>query len=211
MQLQMQTQTKESKTMEYTNLMDLVQQDTSEIKAITSRLQAEGIYVIDWVEASIKSPKEDGEEWGPDEKPRANLRFEGVIVDYTPLVEDSMTEEQIQAMPGKSFNQFETLWLDNVAESIGEIKGKLYARARYATNGALGGMEGVPAGWLNGIEGTRCVVRVRHATNRNGDRRAYFDWLSPKEMAKVDIDWEDLGRAALDADGTEQDESKLMK
>lgn len=189
----------------FTSLMDLATTDTTEVSSIKSRLQAEGIYVILWNEVGMREAENDD----PEKAPRITLRLQGTIEFFAPLKEDAMTEEQVEQMVGKSFNDFKQLYMDDVPQAIGLLKGQ-YERAKFPTAGPLGGVDGV-TGWVDGVIGQRCGIRVRHSNSANGDTRAYIDWLSPKELKKAGITWDEMGREAMNPDGTPVDEDKLYK
>lgn len=184
--------------LEFTSLMDLASTDTTDVKAVRSRLPSEGIYIVSMTEAGMKEAELDD----PEATPRANLRFQGVIEYFEPLKapDDS---ENVPDLVGKNFNQFATLWLDDVAQAIGLLKGQFYERAKLPTAGQPGGIEGVE-GWIDGVVGQRIGVRIRHSKGEN--TRAYYDWLSPKELDKAGIAWEDLGRPAYNPDGSEMED-----
>lgn len=197
----------DDKEMDFTNLMDLAGEDVSDVQAITSTLQPEGLYIVDVLQVTMQEgtvTTQDGD------KQVGNIRVEGLIVDYRPLKE--VEDGPIREMEGKSYNEFHTIWLgskEEVLEGIGKLKGR-WQTARFPTSGALGGIEGT-SGWLDGIVGQRVAIRVQHKTDRQGNARAYRDWLDPKGMKKYDMDWEDLQRPALTPEGEEIDEADLEK
>jgi hypothetical protein len=189
------------KELVFTGLMDLATQDTTEVKALRSRLQPAGIYLVTFDDVGMTERETDD----PEATPMVNLRFKGTIDYYEPLDANDDTPDGTESdMVGKAFNQFSTLWLDDVPQAIGLLKG-MYERAALPTAGQLGGVEGTE-GWVDGLVGMRVGIRVRHATTNNGDKRAYYDWLSPKECQKAGIEWEDVGRPAFLPDGTEMED-----
>lgn len=177
----------------FTGLMDLAESDTTEVRALRNRLQPAGIYVV--LFESVRMAEAGGDD--PEAK-RISIRFAGTIEHFDPLAKDE-SDSDSRDLTGNPFNQFTTMFLDDVPTAIGLIKG-MYERARFPTVGKMGGIEGVE-GWLNGPEGQRVGIRVRHATRQNGDAVAYYDWLSPVELQKAGIDWDSMGRDALTASG----------
>jgi len=174
----------------FTSLMDLATTDTSEIKALRNRLQPEGIYVVAFTEANLR----EIENQDPSKPPRASLGFKGVVEHFEPLKADSSDRDLV----GKAYNQFETIWLSDIAEAIGLLKGR-YESAHLPTAGIPGGIEG-HEGWIDGVIGKRVAIRVRHKVVGD-DTRVYVDWLGAKAMEKVGLAWEDMGREAVDGRG----------
>lgn len=170
------------------SLMDLAEMDTSEIQAKTSRLQAEGIYVLEVEEAQFKE-QPPAEVTDP---MNFNLVVRSNILAYLPNPDIAHPQE----LEGKTFMDRVFLWGKELVESIEYLKGK-YKQAEIDYSGArMGGIEGQEPGWVDGLVGQRIVVRVRHGKNE----RAYTDWLSMKQVEKIDgLDWADvIGRKALE-------------
>lgn len=193
----------------FMSLMDLTTMDTTEIKAVRGRLQQAGIYVVNFTNVTVNMKVDEVD---PD-KSRANVRWEGVIESFQPLEDAEEEGVDPEAMIGRAFNQFRSIPLrpaDEMRRAIGQIKGEMYHLARFPTVGPLGGDPDGEPGWLENVVGQRVAIRVRHATNKDGDTRAYIDWLSPALLNQIDgIDWEDMQRPALNPDGTEQDEKQM--
>lgn len=195
------TKAKQTEALVFTGLMAMASSDTSEIKGIRSRLQRAGLYLVTWDEISMKEDSNDD----PMKTPSVSLMFKGIIDSYESLDKgDDDDDTSTVDVTGKGFVQFARIYMDDVAEAIGLLKGT-YERAALPTTGVLGGVEGV-SGWLDGIAGVRVGVRVRHVTTRDGDKRAYYDWLSPKELRTAGIDWDELQRPAYLPDGSEMED-----
>lgn len=182
-------------TAAFTGLLDLATMETDEVKAVTSRLPSEGIYIVDMARPELRESEPE-----PDKTPMVFISFSGVIDYYAPLKEPEEGEE-IPDLIGKNFRQMHTMFMDDLARSVGELKGMLYHRAKLPTAGQFGGNAENP-GWVDAIEGNRVAIRVRHGVNKREETVAYFDWLTPKQLVKVGIEWEELGRDALEPNGS---------
>lgn len=176
--------------MMFTSLAAMAEMDTTDIAVLKNRLQPAGIYIISFSEIKMA----EAELKDADSKPRINMTFKGEIEMFQPLVNadgDSVERDLI----GKPYNEFYTIWAEDLAESIGLLKGR-YDAAHLSTRGKLGG-DGVTAGWLDGVIGKRVAIRVTHK-QKGDDTRVYYDWLGYKAMAKLDLPWDELGREPLD-------------
>lgn len=177
----------------YTSLADLANSNTDDIAVLRSRLTRAGIYVVTMTEAGFQ----DIELANPDDKPRIALNYAGMIELYQPLERDEDSSFDPASLIGKNFRQRETVWLEDVAEAVGLIKGR-HVAAHFAVTGVIGGVDGTE-GWIDNVVGQRVAIRVRHS--KGEDTRVYHDWLGHQALAKLGIEWSDMGREALDKDG----------
>ena len=177
----------------YTSLADLANSNTDDIAILRSRLTRKGIYIVTMTEAGMS----EIEQTNPDDKPRAALTYAGVIEMYMPLEQDDSDGFDAASMIGKNFRQRETMWLEDVREAVGLIKGR-HVAAHFPVVGVMGGAEGTE-GWIDAVVGKRVAIRVRHS--KGEDTRVYHDWLGRDALAKLGVEWSDMGREALDKDG----------
>lgn len=177
-------------------LMDLATLDTSDYKAQMSRLQASGIYILDMQSVKIaEQPNSD-----PAQPSNFLITTQGLTLAYVPLEKGTMTEEQIKEMEGKSVNERYFIDGKNIKEAIQLLMGR-YKMAGLRHKGMLGGVEGAPAGWLDEVVGKKTALRVRQYVGKDGQDRVSYDWLSPKQMEKLELPWEILGRDFCDENG----------
>lgn len=176
----------------FTSLTDLADMNTDDIAVLRNRLQREGIYIVEMESAEMREIEQED----PTKKPRASLRWQGSIVYYEPL--NPNAEDSDVDMIGKAYNQFETVWLSDLAEAIGLLKGR-YVAAHLPVAGAMGGFAD-KTGWLTDVVGKRVAIRVRHVS-RNDDTRVYYDWLGYKALKRLDLSWDEMGREPLDKNG----------
>lgn len=190
----------------FTGLLDLATTDTTDVKAVYGRLQTPGIYVVEIVEAGFTEPAEQGAE-----NPRIGFAYNGIIHYYAPLESsgdgdyDNAYVVDPEKMLGATFRDTQTIWLRDFVRGIGLLRG-MFANARLITTGAPGGVKGAPEGWIDGAVGKRVAIRVSHYTTKDGDTRQQIDWLSPKNLEKNGLAWEDLGREAYNLAGEPMDD-----
>lgn len=178
--------------MMFTSLMDLASTDTSELSALQSRLARAGIYIVDMNEAKFtEQPSDD-----PAKPTSYNLGFKYDILHYEPLDKNEPPVDLV----GKPLSERYFLYGENIQEAIQLLMGR-YKLTGFRHKGPMGGVEGVAPGWVDEAIGKRVAIRVRHFTDKNGQDRAAFDWLSPKAMEKAGIPFETLQRDFLDEHG----------
>jgi len=178
--------------MTFSNLMDLATVDTSDLSAQTSRLQREGIYVVDLTELKfVEQPPQD-----PADPMNYNLTTRGTILAYAPLDPN----ESAEGMEGRDLRERIFLYGKDVKEGIQLLMGR-FKVVGFKHKGIMGGVEGAPAGWVDEAVGKRIAVRVRHYKNKNDQDQVAIDWLSPKQMEKAGITWDVLQRDFLDEKG----------
>jgi hypothetical protein len=178
--------------MSFANLMDLASVDTSDLQAQTTRLQREGIYVIDLSELKFSEQAPND----PAEPMNYNLIMKGQILVFQPLNEG----ESAEGMEGRDLSERYFLYGKDVKTAIQLLMGR-FKTVGFRHKGVMGGVEGGPTGWIEEAIGKRIAVRVKHYTPANGQPRAQFDWLSPKAMEKAGIPWEGMQRDFLDEAG----------
>lgn len=178
----------------YTSLADLAATNTDDISVLRNRLQKAGIYIVAFTEAGLRELEVES-----DQKPRLALTYKGVIEYFEPLDKNSEDAEGAADMIGKAYTQRETVWLDDLREAIGLMKGR-HVATHLPVIGAMGGVEGVAPGWLDNVVGNRVPIRVRHV-QRGDDTRVYYDWLGHKALSKLGISWDEVGREPVDKDG----------
>ena len=175
-------------------LMDLAVLDTSDMQAQTSRLPKQGIYILNVDSAGLtEQPPAD-----PANPMSYNLGIKSTILLFDPLLEED--KAKAEEATGRSFSERYFLYVEQIVEAIQLLMGK-YKTVGLRHKGRLGGVEGSEPGWVDEIAGKRIAVRVRHYTNKNGQDQAGIDWLSPKQMKKIGIDWEIMQRDFLDEHG----------
>lgn len=181
-------------------LMDLATLDTSDMKAQMSRLQTPGIYIADLNEIGIaEQPNSD-----PALPSNFLITTKSTTLAFRPLEAGVMTEEQIKDMEGKPINERYFIDGTKIREAIQLLMGR-FKTAGLRHKGLLGGVEGAPAGWLDEAVGKRIAIRVRQYVGKDGQDRVSFDWLSPKQMEKLELPWEILGRDYCDENGNPVD------
>lgn len=177
-------------------LLDLATLDTSDMKAQMSRLQVAGIYILELKEMGIaEQPNSD-----PAQPSNFLITSKGTTLFFAPLDKTSMSEEQAKEMEGKDVSERYFIDGKNIREAIQLLMGR-YKTAGLRHKGAIGGVEGAPAGWLDEAIGKRIALRVRHYVGKDGQDRVGYDWLSPKQMEKLELPWAILGRDFLDENG----------
>lgn len=176
----------------FNSLMDLAILDTSDMSAQTSRLQREGIYVVDLKKVQFsEQPPQD-----PAEPMNFNLTINSTILAFAPLKEG----ESVEGMEGRDLNQRIFLYGKDLKTAIQLLMGQ-YKTVGFRHKGAMGGVEGHEPGWIDEAVGQRVAIRVRHYNRKDGQEAASFDWLSPKAMEKAGLTWEMLAREFLDEVG----------
>lgn len=176
----------------FNSLMDLATLDTSDMSAQTSRLQREGLYVVEVGKVQFsEQPPQD-----PANPMNYNYIFNSTILAYSPLKEG----ESVEGMEGRPLNQRIFLNGKDIRQAVQLLMGQ-YKIVGLRHKGAMGGVEGSEPGWVDEAVGKRIAIRVRHGQRADGQEQAYFDWLSPKAMAKAGLPWEYLGREFVDEVG----------
>jgi hypothetical protein len=179
--------------MNFANLMDLASIDTSDLSAQTSRLQKQGIYVLDLSELKfVEQPPQD-----PADPMNYNLTTKGMILAFAPL---DPNEPGAAEMEGRELRERIFLYGKDLREGIQLLMGR-FKIVGFKHKGVMGGVEGGPAGWVDEAVGKRIAIRVRHYTNKGGQEQAAIDWLSPKQMEKAGLTWDVLQRDFLDEKG----------
>jgi hypothetical protein len=178
--------------MNFANLMDLASIDTSDLSAQTSRLQRQGIYVLDLSALSFAEQASQD----PADPMNYNLVIKGVILAFAPLD----PTEPAGDMEGRDLTERYFLYGKDVKTGIQMLMGR-FKLVGFKHKGIMGGVEGGPAGWVDEAIGKRIALRVRHYASRDGQERASIDWLSPKQMAKAGVEWDVLQRDFLNETG----------
>lgn len=176
----------------FSSLMDLATLDTSDLSAQTSRLQREGIYVIEL--ESVKFAEQASSD--PAKPTNYTLGIKGNILVFAPLDPNAPAAD----LEGKTLNERYFLFGEQLQEAIQQLMGR-YKIAGFKHKGVLGGVEGSAPGWIDEAEGKRVAVRVRHYTGKDGQERASFDWMTPKAMEKAGLNWDMMGRDFLNEVG----------
>jgi hypothetical protein len=183
----------------FSNLMDLATVDTSDLQAQTSRLQREGIYVLDLTELRfVEQPPQD-----PADPMNYQLVTKGTILAFFALKPED--EQFAEKMVGSDLRERIFLYGKELKEGIQLLMGR-YKTVGFRHKGLMGGVEGV-VGWVDEAVGKRIAIRVRHYTKAStGQENVAIDWLSPKQIEKSGlITWEMLGRDFLDEAGNPVD------
>lgn len=176
----------------FASLMDLATLDTSDYSAQTSRLQTEGIYVVEIKKVGFSEvPPQD-----PADPMSFRYGFSSTILAFAPLEEG----KQVEGMEGRDLNQQIFLSGKDLRQAIQLLMGA-YKTVGLRHKGVMGGVEGSEPGWIDEATGKRIAIRVRHYTRKDGQEAASFDWLSPKQMEKAGLQWELMQRDFLDEVG----------
>lgn len=162
----------------FISLADLASMDTDEIKTLTSRVPAPGVFRVKGASVLGKQgdPTDDG-------KPGLYRFTFGLEIMGGKPVDKNL---DIETLIGKKLNQMYTIWPADLIEGIGLLKG-MYQKIGLPNSGMpMGGVEGQEPGWLDGITGAEFDVRIRNGTVK-GETRAFYDWLPPaKEEAATE-------------------------
>lgn len=178
----------------FDNLMALGSFDTSDLQAQVSRLAKQGIYVIDLGKLGFQEqPPAD-----PALPMNYQLLIPATILDFKPL--DPKAEGANDDLTGRAINERYFVYGKEIQEAIQLLMGK-FKQAGFKHKGAVGGVEGAPPGWIDEANGKRVILRVSHYKPKDGEERAQFTWLSPKQMEKLGIPMNVLGRDFLDEFG----------
>ena len=178
--------------MNFSNLMDLAAVDTSDLSAQTSRLQRQGIYVLELSKLGfVEQPQND-----PAKPMNYNLVIQGNTLAFAPLDPN----ESAEGMEGRDVRERYFLYGEAIKEAIQLLMGR-FKTVGFRCKGIMGGVEGGPVGWIDEAVGKKIAIRVRHYTNKNDQEVAAIDWLSPKQMEKAGLPWETMGRDFLDEKG----------
>lgn len=162
----------------FLSLAELAGMNTDDIAVITSRLPTEGIFRVRTTAITSKAgePK-DGK------SPNFYITFKHVIL---AVKEGSLFDKSIdpETLVGKNINDPHTLWTtsnEDFFESLGLLKGR-FTLVGLPCTGAMGGVEGQAPGWLDGGVNHEFDLKVQHST-KNGDTRAYVNWLKTEKAA----------------------------
>ncbi len=176
------------------NLMDLAALDTSDMSAQMSRLQRQGIYFLEVVKAGYTEQESNDAA----KATNYNLMIESTILEFIPL--DETEKLDMSKIIGATFKERYFLFGEQLIQSIQLLMG-MYKSVGLRCKGAMGGVEGSEPGWVDEIAGKRIIVRVQHRTGNDGQERANIYWLTPKQMKKLGIPLDALGRDLLDEQG----------
>jgi len=195
--------------MNFSNLMSLATLDTSDLKAQLSRLPAQGIYIVDLTKIGFsEQPPQD-----PADPMSYNLNSVGTILGFFPLKDSKKTDDapvDPSELEGKNLNERYFLYGPQIKEAIQLLMGR-FKVAGLRHKGLMGGVEGQAPGWIDEAVGKRIAIRVTHYTPKDGQERAIFTWLSPKQLSKANIgfDWAVMQRPFCDENGQEMDPDDL--
>lgn len=155
------------------SLAELAGFDATDVAVLKSRLPAAGNYTVKCTKAelSILEPKE------PSQKGLPQVKYAYQVADFEPTVVDP--DADYSRVIGKTLNDTTTLWPDELAENIGLLKGK-YVKVGLNEKGPLGGVKGLPPGFIDGAVDNFFRIRVRHYESK-GEERAAIDWVGPVE------------------------------
>lgn len=153
------------------SLADLAATNTDEIAVLTSRLPEPGIFTVRGTEVGAKEVGND-----PNKPKLVQFGFKAEILEAEP--HDKLVDKE--KLIGRTLSEGYTLWPENLAESIGLLKGR-YMLVGLPNTGRMGGVEGEEPGWLDGIVNHIYKIRVRRYTNKNGQEQAGFDWLKVEQ------------------------------
>lgn len=153
--------------MAITSLSDFASTNTDDVSVLKSRLAAAGTFIVrgQSIEVSLQEKKD------VDQDDMFVLMIKSEILQATPN-DDSLDPESFE---GRVVSERYVLWPSDMEEAIGLLKGR-FVKVGLGTDGNLGGVEGEPAGWLDTYAEHPHTLKIRHATTKNGDERAYFDW-----------------------------------
>lgn len=193
----MSDQSTQAQPMEsFADLMSLAQMDTSDLQAQVTRLARQGIYVVELGKPGFtEQPPQD-----PADPMSFTLAYPSTILAFTALEPSADDNELV----GKPLNDRYFVWGKDVKQAIQLLMGRAKV-AGFRYKGKMGGVEGAEPGWLDEQAGKRVAVRVTWYTPKGGDERARFDWLSVKQLEKLQIPWEIMGRDFLDEHGQPQE------
>lgn len=167
----------EMSTTGYMSLADLAAMNTDEIETLMSRVPDAGIFYCMGKELTVSmTESEDGK------PPLFRININTDILMAEPLDKKKDPESYI----GRTLREGYALWPSDFTACIGLMKGR-YKAIGLPRDGAFGGVEGQPPGWLDGLVGHKFKIRVRHGKNsKTGETRAYFDWLPIEEEEAED-------------------------
>lgn len=157
----------------YMSLADLADMNTDEIAVLMNRLPEPGMFLVQGLESSAKESRSEGK------PPLFRFGFKSEILVAEPLDKEADPEKFV----GKNLTESYTLWPDQLAESIGLLKGR-YIQVGLSPIGRMGGVEGAAPGWIDTIVGHKFWIRVRRFV-ANGTERAGFDWLPTEETKAI--------------------------
>lgn len=159
------------------SLADLVAEGTDEIAVLTSRLPAQGIFVVrgNEVKRETLMPKT------PEQDEMLKFGFKLEIMTANPTDKSIVAEEMI----GKFINDTRLMNAETYRERMGLLKGD-FKKIGLPYTGEMGGLP-EQKGWLDGVLGYPFQIRVRHVTGKNGSEQAYLDWgrIDPKLEAEI--------------------------
>lgn len=160
------------------SLADLANMETDEIKTLMTRLPPAGIFVVLGLAVTAAETKPNAE----NPNPLFRFSFKSKVLEAKPISKDTDPESLV----GRELNDSYTVWTktkEDFIESIGLLKGK-YTTVGLDTTGRMGGVTGQEPGWLDGYVNAQHRLRIRHVTNKDGQERAYFDWLPAEDANK---------------------------
>lgn len=168
----------EAETGVFLSLADLADLNTDEISTLTSRVPLAGIYHCKVTTAEGKQGEEK------DGKP-AMIRFNYAYEVMSAQLVDKTADTDIA---GKILRESYPIWNKDenaLKEAIGLLKGR-YQKVGLVNSGRMGGDPNKEPGWIDGGLGAEVDIQVRVGI-KDGEPRAYFDWLAPdaKAIAKA--------------------------
>lgn len=188
--------------MNFSNLMSLATLDTSDLQAQISRLPKQGVYISELMKMQFaeQAPVD------PAHPMNYNLVIQSGILGFLPLD----PADAIVDLEGRNLNERYFLYGEQLKEAIQLLMGR-FKVVGFRYKGVMGGVEGSQPGWIDEAIGKRICTRVRYYTPKDGQERAAFDWLSPKQMEKAGIEWATLGRQFLDENGKVVEDKDSME
>lgn len=157
------------------SLADLAGMNTDAIQTLTSLIPAVGVYTVNGLE--VKIGQNAAQEGKP---PLYFVNFQAEILDAK-LVDKKIDVEQLVASKRKLMDSF-TLWPNQFQDMIGLLKGRYKTIGLPNTGERIGGVEGQPPGWLDGIVNHRYRVKVTHFDSK-GETRARFAYMPLEDSA----------------------------
>lgn len=158
------------------SLAQLAQMNTDDVQTLLSRVPNAGIYLV--VGKSVAGKQSEPVDGKP---PLIRYGYQYEVISATP------TDKNVdpETLAGKVMTESYTLWPDQLGELIGLLKGR-YQKVGLPNSGmALGGVEGMEPGWLDGIVGHQFYLRVRTAPVK-GETRAFYDYMVPPKESSLD-------------------------
>lgn len=158
----------------FLSLADLAQADVSDVSVLLSRNPGAGVYRVRCTGVAGKEV--------PSKEPAkpAHFAFSYNFEVISARLVDKKADPE--TLVGKKMTQQYRIFQNgpnDLAEGIGLLKGN-YQKAGLPNSGAMGGLEGVDPGWVDGAVNHEFDIRVRTYQN-NGQEQVAFDWLTPEQ------------------------------